>query len=359
MIAGEGGFLLVMVMVVMLIVSAIAASTLINSFLEKSLAQNQNYASIALQAADAGISVGQAWVHESMNGIYNPMSDADFYTNPTKYDWSFTIDSTAANGHPVPGGGAFVVTMRFKREWRDFNGDGDCADPGEISQYSDYDDPFPAGPAFLCPSSWPDANSGEIVIYNRAGSSTTPVDKGFGFPAARAVGNVAGREGYPVIEITSVGTYGNASYRQVILDVARNTIAVPGLRGAISAAGGVGFGPSNAQRKDGRTHKLDGTLGYDNPICAGPMGAQQPDVMVDSGKPTDIGKTATCVNDGAATVNNPVPYVPLPGTSWGAMGFGSQAEMEADSNVVTFTIPSPRPARPQSPPPRSPRSNPA
>ena len=52
--AGEGGFLLVMVMVVMLVLSTIAASTLINSFLERSLAKNQNYASIALQAADGG-----------------------------------------------------------------------------------------------------------------------------------------------------------------------------------------------------------------------------------------------------------------------------------------------------------------
>ena len=336
-LAGEGGFLLVMVMVVMLIVSAIAASTLINSFLEKSLAKNQNYASIALQAADAGISVGQAWIHQSMESIYNPMRDADFYTNPTKYNWSFTIDSKAANGHPVPGGGAYVVTMRFKREWRDFNADGDCADPGEVSMYSDYDDPAP-GPTDPCPS-WPAAHSGEIVIYNKLGSATTPVDKCFGFRASRAVGNVAGKEGYPVIEITSIGTYGSASYRQVLLDVARNLISIPGVRGAITAAGGVGFGNSASQIKDGANHKLDGTLGYDSPVCApgppGSLGAQQPDVFVETGTPAVIGKTDTCINDHAATVNSGALLTDIY-TPWGSMGYNTEAEMVADPNIVTF-----------------------
>jgi type II secretory pathway pseudopilin PulG len=343
--AGEGGFLLVMVMVVLLIVSAIASSTLINSFLERSLAKNLNYASVALQAADGGLSVGQAWIHENMDFIFNPMTDLDFYTNAAKYNWSRTICSRpnalnpncpagAAEFHAIPGGGDYVVTMRFKREWYDSNGDGFCKDPGEISQYTDHDNP-PPGPTTACPS-WPAAGSGEIVIYNRLGSATTPVDKCFGFPPSRAPGNIVGKEGYPVIEITSVGTYGNAGYRKVVLDVARNLIAIAGAKGAITAAGGVNFGPSAAQIKDGRDHKLDGSLGHLNPVCNGALGAKQPDVFVEAGKPVDIGKPATCLSDGAATVNPGAPMVDIY-TPWGAMGYNTEAEMVADTaNVITF-----------------------
>ena len=57
-LANEDGMLLVITMVILLVVSTLAAANLINAFLERSLAKNQNYASIALNAADAGL---QAW----------------------------------------------------------------------------------------------------------------------------------------------------------------------------------------------------------------------------------------------------------------------------------------------------------
>ena len=54
----EEGMILVITLVVFLVLSSIAATNIINAYLEKSLARNQHYATISLNAADAGIDYG-------------------------------------------------------------------------------------------------------------------------------------------------------------------------------------------------------------------------------------------------------------------------------------------------------------
>lgn len=220
-LADERGFLLVMVMVVMLVVSTLVASTLINSFLERSLAKNQNYASVALQAAEGGLAAGVTWVREngSLLPSASPWSD--------NANWPKTLTRT------LPSGGTYAVTMRYKREWTSYNDDNndgsigagdDCLDPGESSGYQDND----GSPDTVCP--------GDIVLYN----SCSGADNCFDFPDALYHG--AG-EGYPIIEIASTGYFGTdaaaaSSFREIVLDIARNKIDIQ-VEGAITARGNI------------------------------------------------------------------------------------------------------------------------
>ena len=157
--------------------------------------------------------------------------------------------------------------MRFKREWRDLNGDGDCHDAGEISGY--FDDAADKGadgtigtaddPHTPC--------QGDIVLYNNC---ATGADNCFGFPDA--LYKNAG-EGFPIIEIDSVGRYGSGSYRQIALDVARNKIDIQ-VEGAITARGPVTVGGSGYA--DGHGFNLAGTA--QDAACA-----DEPAVTVDAG----------------------------------------------------------------------------
>lgn len=244
--ADEGGFLLVLVMVVMLVLSTIAASTLINSFLQRSLSKNQNYASIALQAAEAGLAAGYTWLRENTTALPEP-----YTSNPTwsvSFTRNFDRDLNADGAFDGPGekGGEYTVTLRFLREWRDVNGDGDCLDPGETSPYTDNVGTVDAGltQATVCP--------GDIVLYN----SCTNADNCFNFGAASLFSGTPGDEGYPVIEIDSRGTYGSGSQRQVSLLVARNKINLQ-VNGAITARSNVTV--SGSGYVDGHNYNMAGT----------------------------------------------------------------------------------------------------
>jgi Tfp pilus assembly protein PilX len=247
-LGGEGGFLLVMVMVVMLALSAVAASMLINSFLERSLAKNQNYSSVALQAAEAGLAAGSTWLRENQAAIpaAPPWSDISGVWPQTLTGTVFT-DSDGRSAR-------YTVTMRYKREWRDVNGDGDCTDPGESSGYQDND----GSPATDCP--------GDIVIYNRCSGAANCFD----FPESPFAGPPSVQNyGFPVAEIDSVGTFGESSYRQVALDVARNRLRAIGVHGGITAKGNVAL--MGTADVDGTNFNLAGTA--PDTTCANMPGA--------------------------------------------------------------------------------------
>jgi len=226
----ERGFLLVMVMVVMLVISTMVASTLVNSFLERSLAKNQNYASVALQAAEGGLAAGTTWIRENQGLLPSASPWAD------NANWPQTLTRS------LPSGGTYTVTMRFKREWRDVNADGDCTDPGEESGYKDND----GSPAANCP--------GDVVLYNHCSAA----DNCFNFPDSLYMG--AG-QGYPVIEIDSVAFFGNnaataSSFREIALDIARNKVDVK-VKGAVTARSNVSVGGSGYV--DGHNFNIAGT----------------------------------------------------------------------------------------------------
>lgn len=342
----EGGFLLVLVMVVLLVVSTIAGATLINSFLEKSLAKNQNYASIALQAADGGIAAGITWLRENQAALYNPSKDADFYTNAAKHGWTQQLQRS------LPSGGAYSVTMRFKRQWFSYNGDAVCTDAGELSEYKDGGPETTAtdcGNVYNLPDGTPVYASSVVVLYNKAPKTSVG---GFGFPDAKYL--LAG-EGYPVVEIDAVGTFGQGSYRQIALDIARDKFVVPGVKGAITSKNGVGFGPSASQHKDGRAHALNGLL------CDGSEGPAVPpceDTEIKDGlfvennidadgdgimegtcpgceAPTGLGNAGTTFPANTIDVN-PIADPPLCSTPECVLGYASRADMEADSEAVVW-----------------------
>ena len=72
--------LLVLTMVILLVLTSVAATNIINAYLERSLAKNHHYASLALNAADAGIGHGLSWLVE------NPPSSTDL----SNVNWTVT-----------------------------------------------------------------------------------------------------------------------------------------------------------------------------------------------------------------------------------------------------------------------------
>lgn len=312
MLKNERGMLLVIVMVILLVVSALAGANLINAMLERSLAKNQNYASIALQAAEGGIAQGITWLNQNQTLLPNvaPWNDnADWpreVANGRAIVRDISRDLNGDGDATDPGEqAAYTVSMRFKREWRDYSSpaDGDCVDPGEDSGYHDVD----GSPATSCP--------GEIVLYNNAAST---LDGGFNFSASLYP---LPAEGYPVVEIEAVGRHGAAGYRKIVLDVARNRLAAQ-VDGAFTARSGVSA--SGSSMTDGRNHDMAGNLLPAGTGC----NEYKPGIMYDTG----IAMTETCPNanivGGPPCVDNNPPS-PIKKTPWEALGLATQAEFES------------------------------
>jgi hypothetical protein len=185
------------------------------------------------------------------------MDNGRTWTKPAVFDelgvWPQTLTGTVftdSDGRSA----RYTVTMRYKREWRDVNGDGDCTDPGESSGYQDND----GSPATDCP--------GDIVIYNRCSGA----DNCFDFPESPFAGPPSVQNyGFPVAEIDSVGTFGESSYRQVALDVARNRLRAIGVHGGITAKGNVAL--MGTADVDGTNFNLAGTA--PDTTCANMPGA--------------------------------------------------------------------------------------
>jgi Tfp pilus assembly protein PilX len=257
----ERGMLLVIVMMIMLVVSSLAAANLINAMLERSLAKNQNYASLSLQAAEAGIADGITWLNMNQGLIPSTTPWADTANWPKTLTRDLSRDLNG-DGDATDDGeklGSYSVTMRFKREWRDYSSpaDGDCTDAGETSGYQDGD----AQTLADCP--------GDIVLFNK-GAKT--LDGGFGFPSALYL---TADSGYPVVEIDAVGQHGNAGFRKVLFDIARNRLEAQ-VDGAFTARSGVtATGSSNV---DGRNHLLSGALD-----ASGSCGGNKPGILIDDG----------------------------------------------------------------------------
>ena len=257
----ERGMLLVIVMMIMLVVSSLAAANLINAMLERSLAKNQNYSSLALQAAEAGIADGVTWLNMNQALVPSTAPWADTANWPKTLTRNLSRDLNGDGDASDDGEqlGSYTVTMRFKREWRDYSSpaDGDCTDPGESSGYQDGD----AQTLANCP--------GDIVLFNR-GAKT--LDGGFGFPTALFL---TANSGYPVVEIDAVGQHGNAGFRKVLFDIARNKLAAQ-VEGAFTARSGVTAG--GASNVDGRNRLLSGALD-----TSGSCGGDKPGILVDDG----------------------------------------------------------------------------
>jgi type II secretory pathway pseudopilin PulG len=301
--------LLVIVMVMLLVVSTLAGASLVNSMLERSLAKNQNYASVALQAAEAGVADGITWLNLNQGAIPDYTVTPNWTQTLGPRDLSLDLNGDLDTADPGEQLGVYSVTLRFKREWRDYNADGDCVDPGESSGYKDGDAQTPAA---NCP--------GDVVLFNKAAATA---DGGFGFTGS-LYGTV--NSGYPVVEIDAVGRYGNAGYREILFDVARNKLDAQ-VEGAFTARSGVtASGSSNV---DGRNHLLGGGLD-----TSGSCGGDKPGVTVDAGVVLgcDLNADGDCGDPGESCGNavgtpcwdtyDPTEHAgtPLQKTPWGVLG---------------------------------------
>ena len=221
-LGNERGMLLVITMLILLVVSSIAAASLINSFLERSLARNQSYASIAQSAADAGITAGLAW----LNDADTPAAQITGLTTTWAQKLSGSFDLTTKTGQSATAGqtldqtkaSSFVTYVRQKPDEQDIDGDG---------------------------------NFTEKVLYN----SCMAGNNCFKYP--NSTYKVAG-QGYPVIQIKAEGKFGEGGIREVILEIGRDKFDVKA-KGAVTASasvqttGNIGL--------DGRSHDINGALG--------------------------------------------------------------------------------------------------
>ncbi|HEY5999655.1 MAG TPA: hypothetical protein VI078_10200 [bacterium] len=280
-LANERGMLLVITMVILLVVSTLAAANLINAFLERSLAKNQNNATVALNAADGGVQDGLTWLNNDVNLPTIPTA-----TNP----WTRPGDPVTRAG--LSSGATYTVNLSFKRDAEDQ----DC-----------------------------DGRTDDIVVFNKGGLALAcPHDGYFPFPGAYFSG-AAGDEGYPVITINSKGYLGtlasNRGYREIEMDVARNKLQAQ-VEGAFTARAGVTT--SGSAHTDGRNHDLTGGLVGGGTGCMG----DKPGITYDAG----LALTETCPNaniDGNPCVANYDPSAhggePIKKTPWGVLGL-SQAD---------------------------------
>lgn len=277
----ERGMLLVITMIILLVVSTLAAANLINAFLERSIAKNQNNAGIALNAADAGIDAGVAWLSDPANRPTIPT---------TGIVWTRAGDPQVRT---LASGGRYEVTISTKADDEDRDRDNDTAD---------------------------------IVLYNKAvptAAQGSAANNGkFGYLDAKEEN--AG-QGYPVMTIRSRGSFGAAGYREIVVEVGRVRDIPPGVKGAATSKEPVDFGPSAAQAKDGRGHALNGLLCTDpgaSPPCE--CTGDLPGLVVETGTAagSDVGNAGTVYPavPGGIT-ENPVSDPPLCGTAECVLGY--------------------------------------
>lgn len=231
----ERGMILAITMLIMLVLSTLAASTLVNSFLERSLARNQVNAAIAQNAVDAGIAEGLAWLNDPARGG-QPAAAGGLGDPVTTPGWTQALSGTLAGvgtstatgvstynvGNPASS--SYATTIRFRRE-------GDLDAPARCD-------------ADGC------ANN-EVVLYNRC---SLPQNDCFGY----ADSAYASPGGYGVTVIRAEGRYGEGGLRVVEMEVARDKFDVKAT-GAVTAASNVAA--SGNITIDGRSHDINGNLG--------------------------------------------------------------------------------------------------
>lgn len=257
----ERGMILAITMMILLVISTIAAASLVNSFLERSLARNQVNATIAQNAVDAGVAEALAWLNNPNRTYGSPDNPSEIAigdrngdtSNDPEAGWTHTITGTLANiGTSTASGevtynvgsprtATYSATIRFRKE-------------------NDLDAPT------RCDT---DGCDNEIVLYNRC---DVPGNDCWGYTQSA----FASPNGYPIMVIHSEGRYGEGGIRVVEMEVARDKFDVKAT-GAVTAASNVEA--SGNITIDGRSHDIDGNLGG-NCTTAFP-GASVPPPLVD------------------------------------------------------------------------------
>jgi Tfp pilus assembly protein PilX len=222
--------ILAITMFMLLVISTLAASTLVNSFLERSLSRNQVSATIAQNAADAGISAGLGWLNDPATNVTIP----SYATTP---GWSVPLTATLTGvGTSTTSGestynvisqqsATYQATIRFRREL-----DADAKQVCDIGGCAD----------------------NEVVLYNRCTGGPTNNCWGYTDSAFAAPG------GYPIMVIHSEGRYGEGAQRIVELEVARDKFDVKAT-GAVTAASNVAA--TGNITIDGTSHDINGNPG--------------------------------------------------------------------------------------------------
>ena len=244
----ERGMILVITMIILLVLSTLAATDLINSFLERSLARNQNFSSVAQTAADAGVAAGIAWLNDPAPPQGKTAGDTTSLNTAAPATWSKSFAATLAAGvgHGASGAATYdaaapqsssvETTIKFKREGVDLNDDGDCVDAGESVRDLDGDG----------------TDCGEVVFYTKC---TPPAHGCFGYQQSAFL-NLAAAP-YPVIVVDAIGTYGTGSLREIEMEIARDKFSVKAY-GAVTAASSVEA--SGNINIDGNAHGANGLL---------------------------------------------------------------------------------------------------
>lgn len=269
-LGNEGGFMIVLSLLILFSLTVLGLTSMFNATIQTKIAGNENFASQALYAADAGLN--QALTQLNTNVITISSSD---YSDP---DWCHPPDSSP--DVKTEGDGDYTVVdlsenrtlyrwyMHFKTDTQDQDGD---------------------------------SNTTELVYFNNA----------FGYPSSLFSG-AAGDEGYPVIEVRSEGfvlaVNDRIAERRLGLELGRNQFNVEA-QGSLTSNSSVDV--TGNIDVSGMNHDLEGNLG-------GSCGADMPGIFVENGKTVSIsgsgsidGSPPSLENDGS---------VVLPATPWDVLG---------------------------------------
>lgn len=290
---GEGGFMIVLALLVLFGLTIMGMSVIMGGNIESRLAANENAGARAFYAADAGLSQGVTALNNG--GVTLTVADYALLDYPAGNGWIYPTSTTADlndggtfyRTYTLPNGTNYRWRMKFKQDERDF--DADC--------------PSGAAASHVCYT--------EVVYYNNR----------FKYLPSKYTGN-AGDEGYPVIEIISEGfsrpgdaASASDAERRLALEIGRDKYNVM-VEGAVTARSNV---------------RLTGNIGITgdnhdiNGLAGGTCGTNMPGVFVDTGKTITEQGAANPYGTTPTLVNPDARY--LPSTPWDVLGLDDEAEL--------------------------------
>jgi len=268
-LGNERGMILAITMMILLVISTIAAASLVNSFLERSLARNQASATIAQNAVDAGVAEALAWLNDPTRDPCNPST---IPKTPGCTAVSAVIGPGADWNHTITGKFKDIGTLSGEANYNENDNEKDEKHHATYTSTIRFRRENDAGAPERCDTELPadGCANNEVVLYNRC--TAGPADNCWEYNESA----FASPNGYPVIVVRSEGRYGAGAIRVVEMEVARDKFDIKAT-GAVTAASSVEA--SGSIKIDGRSHTINGSLGG---VCTTAFpGASVPPPLVD------------------------------------------------------------------------------
>jgi hypothetical protein len=243
LLGNEGGFVLVLSLVIFFTLTLLGLTSLMNSNIEIQISGNENAGNLSLYSAEAGLNHALTLLNTNPGIIDYSNVNTWYYYYPDNDSDTTSFDNI---DHDLDNDSRYRWSMHFKQDTEDLDSDSDTDERVYFNQHFGY------------------------------GSSLYANDG----------------EGWPVIEVISEGRWGtnSPSERRLALELGRNKLNVA-VEGSLTARSDVEI--SGNITVDGHNHDINGNLG-------GSCGTDMPGVYV------DVGKTVTTTGSGDAQGDPPI-----------------------------------------------------